>query len=212
MDIFRDVTFDENVLSFSTLHPNAGARLTSEVLLLPQHSGGRTVHDDTTNAPTNPSNESLSSAENPGENDAACSFYGGDFMQATASTAPGVDLLAGQPAVVGGSPAGSMPRSSSTRVLEDNASSHTHANPSSPVRVLHSSTCPALSREHATSSSGAATCPEHQESLALGRQLESGSPASSNELGSFALPGTSQPGSSAPPDAPVAQAPTRPRT
>lgn len=87
MDIFRDVTFDENVLSFSTLHPNAGARLTSEVLLLPQHSGGRTVHDDTTNAPTNPSNESLSSAENPGENDAACSFYGTKARQHLTSCA-----------------------------------------------------------------------------------------------------------------------------
>jgi histone deacetylase 1/2 len=33
--ISRDVTFDENVFPFSRLHSNAGARLRSEILLLP---------------------------------------------------------------------------------------------------------------------------------------------------------------------------------
>jgi hypothetical protein len=33
--ISRDVVFDENVFSFVKLYPNAGARLMSEILLLP---------------------------------------------------------------------------------------------------------------------------------------------------------------------------------
>ena len=33
--ISRDVVFDEHVFPFSTLHPNAGARLRSEIALLP---------------------------------------------------------------------------------------------------------------------------------------------------------------------------------
>ena len=33
--ILRDVVFDENIFPFSTLHSNAGARLRSEILLLP---------------------------------------------------------------------------------------------------------------------------------------------------------------------------------
>jgi histone deacetylase 1/2 len=35
--ISRDVVFDENIFPFSELHPNAGARLRQEVLLLPHH-------------------------------------------------------------------------------------------------------------------------------------------------------------------------------
>jgi hypothetical protein len=33
--ISRDVVFDENVYPFAHLHPNAGAKLRSEILLLP---------------------------------------------------------------------------------------------------------------------------------------------------------------------------------
>jgi hypothetical protein len=33
--VSRDVTFDENIFPFSKLHPNAGARLRFEILLLP---------------------------------------------------------------------------------------------------------------------------------------------------------------------------------
>jgi hypothetical protein len=35
--ISRDVVFDERVFPFSTLHPNAGARLRAEISLLPEH-------------------------------------------------------------------------------------------------------------------------------------------------------------------------------
>lgn len=35
--VSRDVVFDEHVLPFSTLHPNAGAQLRSEIALLPSH-------------------------------------------------------------------------------------------------------------------------------------------------------------------------------
>jgi hypothetical protein len=33
--ISRDIVFDENIFPFSKLHPNAGAKLRSEILLLP---------------------------------------------------------------------------------------------------------------------------------------------------------------------------------
>jgi hypothetical protein len=53
--ISRDVVFDEDVLPFSKLHPNAGARLRSEILLLPSalpntSSGDESVGDSMTNA------------------------------------------------------------------------------------------------------------------------------------------------------------------
>jgi hypothetical protein len=53
--ISRDVAFDEDVLPFSKLHPNAGARLRSETLLLPStlpntYSGDESVGDSMTNA------------------------------------------------------------------------------------------------------------------------------------------------------------------
>jgi hypothetical protein len=35
--ISRDVVFDENIYPFATLHPNVGARLRSEIFLLPEH-------------------------------------------------------------------------------------------------------------------------------------------------------------------------------
>jgi hypothetical protein len=51
--ISRDVVFDEDTLPFSKLHPNAGARLRSEILLLPSHlpnpSGDESVVDSMTN-------------------------------------------------------------------------------------------------------------------------------------------------------------------
>jgi histone deacetylase 1/2 len=54
--ISRDVTFDENTFPFSELHPNAGARLRSDILLLPDSlsphvadSGDNNVDDHLTN-------------------------------------------------------------------------------------------------------------------------------------------------------------------
>jgi hypothetical protein len=35
--ISRDIVFDENIFSFASLHPNAGALLRKEILLLPNH-------------------------------------------------------------------------------------------------------------------------------------------------------------------------------
>ena len=39
--ISRDVVFDETVFPFAQLHPNAGALLQKEILLLPSHLTGR---------------------------------------------------------------------------------------------------------------------------------------------------------------------------
>jgi hypothetical protein len=36
--ISRDVVFDENVFPFASLHPNAGALLKQEILLLPSNA------------------------------------------------------------------------------------------------------------------------------------------------------------------------------
>jgi hypothetical protein len=52
--ISRDVIFDEEVFPFSKLHPNAGERLRSEILLLPSNllnpsSGNESVDCSLTN-------------------------------------------------------------------------------------------------------------------------------------------------------------------
>lgn len=62
--ISRDVTFDENIFPFAQLHSNAGARLRSELLLLPHHllnpytfdHGGEHSDDHMDNIPTEPAN------------------------------------------------------------------------------------------------------------------------------------------------------------
>jgi hypothetical protein len=46
--ISRDVVFDENVYPFAHLHPNAGARLHSEILLLPHILPNPSFRDDNT--------------------------------------------------------------------------------------------------------------------------------------------------------------------
>lgn len=59
--ISRDVVFDETVYPFATLHPNAGARLRTELLLLPDSfspttqsdHGGEIVHQPLVNCPPN---------------------------------------------------------------------------------------------------------------------------------------------------------------
>ena len=43
--ISRDVVFDENVFPFASLHPNAGALLRKEILLLPKHLHSSTSFD-----------------------------------------------------------------------------------------------------------------------------------------------------------------------
>ena len=60
--IFRDVVFDESVFPFETLHPNAGALLRQEILLLPStlryfdHGGNNcnNQHDDSIPTGTSP--------------------------------------------------------------------------------------------------------------------------------------------------------------
>jgi len=72
--ISRDVIFDENVFPFSELHPNAGARLRSEIDLLHPtllNPGGTTVVDPVTNAVSNATNNFSPSAVASAENTAA---------------------------------------------------------------------------------------------------------------------------------------------
>lgn len=68
--------FDENIFPFAALHQNAGARLPSEVLLIPQNSGGSTIHNRALDSPPNPN----LSAENSDENSAGLEENQGDFM------------------------------------------------------------------------------------------------------------------------------------
>jgi len=55
--ISRDVIFDESVFLFSELHPNAGARLRAEILLLPSNStaqsGDNSMNNQQSNLPAN---------------------------------------------------------------------------------------------------------------------------------------------------------------
>ena len=78
--ISRDVVFDESIFPFSKLNPNAGARLHSELNLLPPNllnlpsSGSANTHDNSADIlPDNAINDPSSVQENPGEN--------GDFAQ-----------------------------------------------------------------------------------------------------------------------------------
>lgn len=72
--ISHDVVFDENVFPFATLHSNAGARLSSEVLLLPSPSGGSPDRNHVLDAPPNANN----AEENLRENDAQLEQNGGE--------------------------------------------------------------------------------------------------------------------------------------
>jgi transposase InsO family protein len=75
--ISRDVTFDEREFPFAALHSNAGARLRSEISLLPatllnsNSTFGDAIlhdHDDSTPLPANPSRKSFPSPGVAGEN------------------------------------------------------------------------------------------------------------------------------------------------
>jgi hypothetical protein len=89
--ISRDVVFDENVFPFSNLHPNAGARLRKEILLLPTHLlnsslGNEFVDGHVTNA-SNSANfhEDTQEITNVAEEGAGALFQGN--LPATAAPA-----------------------------------------------------------------------------------------------------------------------------
>lgn len=84
--ISRDVIFDENVFPFAELHPNAGAKLTSEILLLSK-SRGITVRSPVFDAPTN----HLPVQKNPTENVAGTRLESPYFMCSPASARIGAD-------------------------------------------------------------------------------------------------------------------------
>lgn len=73
--ISRDIVFDESVFPFSALHPNAGAQLRAEILLLPDSLknstsfGDANLHDQhDTNPASNMSPSSARSLEDAGTN------------------------------------------------------------------------------------------------------------------------------------------------
>ena len=81
--ISRDVVFDENTFPFSTLHPNAGARLCAEILLLPPELLNPTDQGDNSvdhmiNGATNPDHDAAGNSEKKlAQNDTPSH----DFMQ-----------------------------------------------------------------------------------------------------------------------------------
>ena len=90
--ISRDVTFDETIFPFTSLHPNAGARLRSEISLLPESllgssssSGDVNVHDHSVcslpaNACSSCAPVLLPAGTNATENGVDSGENGGDFM------------------------------------------------------------------------------------------------------------------------------------
>jgi hypothetical protein len=112
--ISRDVVFDENIYPFSALHPNAGARLRNEILLLspsllnPSPGDEQTCDSSVFNSPpANPTNEYSGSAtdsgevhQKSGENSESTDQY---FMwPGTGGTAgPGANSQADTPAAAG---------------------------------------------------------------------------------------------------------------
>ncbi|WVZ57430.1 hypothetical protein U9M48_007816 [Paspalum notatum var. saurae] len=74
--ISRDVVFDESVFPFANLHPNAGALLRRQILLLPEHREGDVDCNDTifANSSDHDGQSSMQAPDvqgNPGENDIA---------------------------------------------------------------------------------------------------------------------------------------------
>jgi len=87
--ISRDVVFDENVYPFADLHPNAGARLRSEILLLPSNlhnpsldTGGDNTftYDGNDSLHTNHTREHAGSTENSAQTEQNSTTAGHDFM------------------------------------------------------------------------------------------------------------------------------------
>lgn len=127
--ISRDVVFDENVFPFALLHPNAGARLRSELTLLPDvllnpsysSIGDVNANDSTvqssvpTNAVSSPVHVVEDAGENGRENGADMVASGGHFMcpPAGSSPSPGADPPAASPLTTTGSSLGSVGRSAS---------------------------------------------------------------------------------------------------
>jgi hypothetical protein len=69
VNVSRDVIFDETIFPFSTLHPNTGARLRSEIALLPSHLFSHNFGPEhIADLVTNPPDFSDDLCENPEEN------------------------------------------------------------------------------------------------------------------------------------------------
>jgi hypothetical protein len=103
--ISRDVVFDESIFPFSKLNPNAGARLRSELLLLPQDLlnpstlGSVQIHDNSVNILSNEATNIVSSlqeenSQNLETKGAFMQGTGGHFMQPIPDARHGADLPA----------------------------------------------------------------------------------------------------------------------
>jgi hypothetical protein len=66
--ISRDVVFDEQIFPFADLHANAGARLRSEIELLPNLFDSSMLYGSATISVTNTINSSANPVSNPNAN------------------------------------------------------------------------------------------------------------------------------------------------
>ena len=87
--ISRDVVFDETKFSFADLHPNAGALLRQEILLLPSHLVGALGEDNCNDhMPTNPHNGLLELCDDVGQSSEAHDGHGDENGEETAPNEP----------------------------------------------------------------------------------------------------------------------------
>jgi hypothetical protein len=191
--ISRDVVFDENIFPFASLHPNAGALLRKEILLLPNHLG--LTHgdaNDDNHMPTNASPMPVTSpvqivAENSEQNNQELSENStqtaGYFMQENNGPNSTADLVTGADySGATNSGAGSPPSRASSAA----AGSHAAEDQSTPTRGQSGADTPASGR--ATSApagpaGGSGTTPGATSSTRLptAHGLESGATPGTNQ-------------------------------
>jgi hypothetical protein len=196
--ISRDVVFDENIFPFASLHPNAGARLRAEILLLPSNTSsissneGAHINDNVSIVPiTNPLQVTVEDApatsQNAGHNATEITYSGthsaedttaNDYsMMSTASQAVSSENMHGTTSHTGRSSRDPVQDSVETPLADRSAE------PVSPPRSP---------RMHAPASPG-----DIDTRSARSPEVSTPAPSSSNDAGSSASPDTLTSGSSA---------------
>jgi hypothetical protein len=158
--ISRDVVFDEDVLPFARLHPNAGARLRSETLLLPSNllnpSDGDELVDDFVSNDANPTNFGAKNhnLQAQQEETGAGATIRGDMVQILRASPSGSAPIIG----AGASDAAAAPApSSGAATCPDNAPPPTAPGVGSPPRQPEPATSPVSAHPGETASAATPT-------------------------------------------------------
>jgi hypothetical protein len=158
--ISRDVVFDEDIFPFSKLHPNAGARLRSEILLLPSNllnpSDGDELVDDSVSNDANPTvfgARNIDLQAQQGETGAGAAI-GVDLLQIPcASSSASVPIIGAGESGAAAAP----PPSSGAAACPGSASAPTAPGAGSPPRQPEPATSPVLVHPGETSAPAPAT-------------------------------------------------------